>query len=181
MPEPTVTPSPTSVPRERLFTPGLTVFLLVVALLVGRGLWRRFPCPDLAGGIELLADGDLDAAERQRMLERVLGQAQGAPGVRDRWAGLLAALALGDEPAFAAMLAQLGLGPVPTPLPEPAEQTFLDLGDGVVRAAFAAWVAEAAGDRATARSCWQSAGNQGLLSKRPFARTLAEAQLTRLR
>ncbi|MBL8755875.1 MAG: hypothetical protein JNK15_21440 [Planctomycetes bacterium] len=181
MPDPAVHPDPIGRPRERLFTPALVVFLLVVAGLVGRSLWRRFPTPDLAGGIALLADGDLDAAERERMLQRVLVQAKAAESVHDRWAGMLAAVALGDASAYAAMRARLGTGPLPQPLPPAAERTFLDLGDGVVRAAFAAWVAEAEGDRATARSSWQSVANQGRLSKRPFARDLGEAELARLR
>ena len=166
-------------PRVR--SRALTAFLLVVAVAVGISLWQSHPMPDLDGGLRLLADGDLDGVERDRMLRRVLQQAAGESSVRARWAGVVAAVALGDEQALATTRARLGDGAMPLPVPGPAERHDLDLGDALVRAALFAWIAEASGDPATAKARWSSVGDQALLSRRPFAHALAMAELRRLK
>jgi hypothetical protein len=168
--------------RTRVLTRPLVGFLVLVATVVGFALWQRYPTPDLEGGLQLLADGDLDGAERDRMLRRILQQSTAAatPTVRDLWAGLLVALALGNESAFGAMQARLGASPVPLPVPEPTARTFLDLGDALVRAALFAWIAEAEAQPAVAKARWLSVRDQAVLSRRPLAHAVALAALQRL-
>ena len=51
---------------DRVFTPALLTFLLLVAGVLGGSFASRHPTPDLEGCVELLADGDLDREERGR-------------------------------------------------------------------------------------------------------------------
>lgn len=157
--------------REPVLTPALVVFLAFVAALVGQGLWSREWRPDLARAIELLADGDLDGGERKAMLARTVELARNAPGLRERWAGLLAAVGLGDRDAFAAARAQLPGDP--PEVPAAGEREFLDLGDPLLANVLAAFVAEAASDRAEANRRWQQVRAQARLSARLFAGELA--------
>ncbi len=162
---------------EPVLTPALMVFLCVVAALVGSGLWMREWSPGLGRAIELLADGDLDGEERAAMLARTVALARSAPGLRERWAGLLAAVALEDRVAFSAARAQLPGDP--PAVPEGAERQFLDLGDPLLANVLAAFVAEAAGDRAGAKVHWQQVAAQARLARRPFAGELAAAGVQR--
>jgi hypothetical protein len=164
--------------RERVLTLPLAVFLLAVALLVGGGLWSREWSPDLPRAIELLADGDLDGAERTATLARVVELARASEGLRERWAGLLAAVALGDREAFAAARARLP-GDAPA-VPDAADREWLDLGDPLLANALAAFAAEAAGRRDEARLRWQQVSAQARLSARPFAGELAAAGVQRV-
>jgi hypothetical protein len=172
-------PSPTA-EKPRLFTRPLTIFLTVVAVLAASGLWQKQPRPDLAGGVRLLADGDLDGEERLRMLQRVLAQAAGAENVTEHWAGLLAAVSLADREGWQRHLRALGGGDRPTAVPPPAERTFLDLGDRMLGSVLAAGVAEVAGDNAGAKQHWSSVQTHARLSGHAFGRELATAALQRL-
>ena len=163
---------------ERVLTWPLAVFLLAVALLVGRGLWARDWSPDLPRAIELLADGDLDGAERIAMLARVVELARTSDGVRERWAGLLAAVALGDREGFAAARARLP-GDAPA-VPSAAERDWLDLGDPLLANVLAAFAAEAAGERSEAKLRWEQVAAQARLAARPFAGELARAGVQRV-
>lgn len=166
--------------RERVLTLPLAVFLVAVAVGVGSGLWHRYPRPDLAGGVELLADGDLDSDERLRVLGRVLTQARTATRVGERWAGYLAAIALGDREARQELLLALGGGPRPAVVPEPGERTFLDLGDRMLGAVLAAGVAEVAGDVAVARRQWELVQSHARLTAHAYGSELAREALQRL-
>lgn len=165
---------------ERVFTPALTAFLSAVALILLFALNQRLPSPDLQGAIDLLADGDLDGSERDRMLRRLLADAKEATAPDERWAGLLAALALEDRRAFQAMQATFGRGPVPSVVPPPAERERLHLGDPLLGSVLAAFAAEAANEPQAAIAAWTRAQVQARLARRPFARELAEASLARL-
>lgn len=166
--------------RERVITLPLAVFLVVVALGVGFGLWHRYPRPDLAGGVVLLADGDLDGDERVRLLRRVLAQARTATRAGEQWAGYLAAIALADRPARQELLLALGGGPRPAVVPEPGERTFLDLGDRMLGAVLAAGVAEVAGDVAVARRQWELVQSLARLTAHAYGSELALEALQRL-
>lgn len=163
--------------REPVLTPALVVFLCFVAALVGSGLWTREWSPGLGRAIELLADGDLDGEERSAMLARTVDLARSAPGLRERWAGLLAAVALEDRNAFTAARAQLPGDPPAVPIA--AERELLDLGDPLLANVLAAFAAEAAGDRTGAQRHWQQVAAQARLARRPFAGELAAAGVQR--
>jgi len=172
--------APSRPPRDRVFTPPLTAFLGVVVLVVASALWHRLPCPDLEGAITLLADGDFDGDERDRMLRRVVADARQAPAVRARWAGLLAALALEDLPAWRELLLTFGKEPMPRTAPAAEARLDLDLGDPLLASVLAAGVAEAAGDHEGAITAWARAQVQARLAGRPFPRAVADAALQRL-
>lgn len=175
-----MTASPPTEAKPRLFTTPLTIFLTVVAALTAIGLWNKHPRPDLAGGVRLLADGDLDGEERLRMLRRVVGQAGTAASVKEHWAGLLAAISLADREAWQRHLRELGGGDRPTAVPPPAERTFLDLGDRMLGCVLAAGIAEVEGDTAGAKRHWSSAQAHARLTGHVFGRELATAALQRL-
>jgi hypothetical protein len=172
--------SPVTAPPDRVFTPALVVFLGIVALALGFAAWQRWPCPDLHGAVVMLADGDLDGDERRRMLRRVVADARQATGVTDRWAGLLAAVALADEPAWRELLRTFGSDALPREVPPPGEREFLHLGDRMLGSVLAAAVTEAAGEREAAIAAWTVAQAQATLAAQPFARQIAAASLARL-
>ncbi|MCU0863762.1 MAG: hypothetical protein MUC36_08230 [Planctomycetes bacterium] len=162
--------------RPAVLTGPLLLFLLAVGTAVGLAVRSRYPSPDLPGTVRLLADGDLDGAERARQLARVVALAAGAEATADRWAGLLAAIALGDREAHAKFRSDLG-GDRPQ-LPEPAARELLHLGDPMLGNVLAAMVAEAT-DPALARQKWSQVAAQARLTAHAFARELAAAALPR--
>lgn len=165
-------------PRERVLTGPLLAFLALVAGVMAWAVASRLPAPDLEGAVELLADGDLDGDERERMLLRIL-ELDPAPGtLRGRWAQVLAAVALEDRPAFAALEPALGAGPARVLLP--TDRQWLDLGDPLLANVLEAMSHEAAGDRAAARRVWAQVGAQARMTHQTFAGELAEAARTRL-
>ncbi len=166
-------------PGERWMTPGLALFLLTVLVVVGLGLRQRYPCPDLLGAVQMLADGDLDGAERTRMLRRVVDLARGADGVTDRWAGLLATIALADRAAHAEFAAGLW-PPTAAKLPELSHRPWLDLGEPALANVLAASVFEAADELEQAEQRWQVAEVQSRLAGHAFPRELAVAAQRRL-
>ncbi len=166
--------------RERVLTWPLGLFLLAVAAVVGYGFWHKYPRPDLDGGIWLLADGDLDGAERIRMLRRVLAQAEHAETAAHRWAGLMAAVALEDRAAFARFGERIGLGGTAPELPLVAEREPIGLGDPVLASLFAAMVAEIE-HRPVAKAWWAQVAAQARLTCESFVAELAVAALQRLR
>lgn len=164
-------------PDNRLLTPALVAFLLLVLGVVGWSLATRHPRPDLTGSIALLGDGDLDGAERKIVLQNMLARQAEAGSDRERWAVMLAAVALGDATALAAARARLE--PLSAHALPMAEQRWLDLGDSVLRNVLAALHAEAGADREQARRHWLQVQNQVLLSgdRYALAGTLAAAAL----
>ena len=165
--------------RSRPLWP-LALFLAAVGLVVGLSLRSRYPTPDLPGAILLLADGDLDGSERTRMLQRVLTLTTDATAVPERWARLLAAIALADQAVVAATRSGLG-GDPPTMVPAANERELLHLGDPMLGNVLAAAVAEVDADRPLARRKWSQVAAQSRLTARPFAGELAAAALQRLR
>lgn len=158
----------------------LWVFLAAVAAAVLAGLQQRFPRPDLDGAVRLLADGDLDGAERARMLARLrdLGEDDARPFAA--WAAGLAALALGDSEGVRAAFQRVG-GMPPTDGPEPGEVEFLHLGDPMLGNVQAALQAEGRGDRDLARRKWRQVQVQARMTGHALAPELAAAALERLR
>lgn len=155
-------------------------FLAAVAVAVFAGLHQRFPRPDLDGAVRLLADGDLDGAERARMLARLRGLGEGDARPFAAWAAGLAALSLGDRDGCLAAFQRVG-GVPPTTGPEPGEVEFLHLGDPMLGNVQAALVAERRGDRELARRKWQQVQVQARMTGHPLAPELAAAALERLR
>ncbi len=164
--------------RERLITLPLAVFLVVVVATVAWNLRQRFAPVSVAEAIALLADGDLDGAERERVLRGMLAGA--AHDARERWAVLLAAVALEDRAAYAQARAALAAGGGAIEVPPPAARAALHLGDAILGNVMAASVAEIAGDRAEARARWQLVATQGTLARQAFAVELALAGSKRL-
>lgn len=158
----------------------LWVFLAAVAAAVLAGLCQKYPQPDLDGAVRVLADGDLDGAERARMLARLrdLGAEDARPFAA--WAAGLAALALGDSEGVRAAFQRVG-GMPPTDGPEPGEVEFLHLGDPMLGNVQAALQAEQRGDRELARRKWQQVQVQARMTGHALAPELAAAALERLR
>jgi hypothetical protein len=165
--------------RERILTWPLAAFLVAVALIVGFGLRSKYPTPDVDGAILMLADGDLDGTERQRMLHIALDGALASKSVAHAWAGMLAAVALEDRADYAILLARVGSGPVPTEVPAEADRELLNLGDPLLGNMMQAMIAEAKGDKARSGPIWRQVAVQCRLWARPFAAELAEAALKR--
>lgn len=170
--------------RERLFTAPLVAFLAAVGAIVGYSLWTSTPRPDLDGSIRLLADGDLDGAERRRMLARVIDLSAAADTPRGQCSGLLAAVALDRGDACTQRLERLGavggVAPVDR-LPAAPDREWLDLGDPMLGNLLAAMAAEAAGDAAGARTKWSQVRAEARLVGNRCAGELAQAALARLR
>lgn len=164
---------------QRLLTAPLVVFLLLVAGIVGGALAFRTETPDLEGAVELLADGDLDRAERDHMLLLIMELGESATGLRGRWAAALAAVAMADREAFDRLESRLGNGPERV-LPV-ERQKWLSLGDPVLANLLAAMLAEAAGDRGVAVTKWRQVGAQSRLTANPVSARLAEEALLRLK
>lgn len=189
--EPVAPPDASS--NERWLSRPLLAFLLLVGGVLVYSAVLRFAAVDLETAIRELADGDLEGpypsrpdepkGSRVRMLEvaRDLGAEAPAADARAQWAGLLAAVALADRPAFEAAVARLGGGAVPSNVPVGEARRFLDLGDPVLGNLAAAYWAEAAGDREAARLRWQQVTAQCRYAPRPLAAALAAEALERLR
>lgn len=154
---------------ERVLTKPLVAFLVLVAAVVVVSIVTRHPRVDLEGAIELLADGDLDHQERQRMLLQTMDLAQQATSLRQRWAGLLAAVALQDRQAFAVLEARLGVGAA---LPE-EEREWVALGDPLLANVLAAMCAQASENKTLARVKWAQVAAQARMTGHAFAAELA--------
>ncbi|HEX6810118.1 MAG TPA: hypothetical protein VF384_00720 [Planctomycetota bacterium] len=155
------------------------VFLLAVLAIVGLGLRSKYPMPALDDAILELADGDLDGPERRRMLRITLDAAMTSESTTHAWAGMLAAIALEDRTGYAALLARLGGGPMPTVVPPEPQRELLHLGDPLLGNLSNAMIAEAAGERALSGRIWRQVAAQCRLSPRPFAAELAHAGVQR--
>ncbi|MEZ6036148.1 MAG: hypothetical protein R3F29_01620 [Planctomycetota bacterium] len=145
----------------------MVVFLVVVTGVVGYALAVRHPRPDLSASIALLGDGDLDGDERKVVLENMLERRSEAATDRERWAVLLAAVALGERGAFDA--ARATLEPLSAHVLAAADLRWLALGDTVLHNVLAAMQADARGDAGAARVSWQQVQNQVLLTGDRYA------------
>lgn len=181
MPEP-ARESPSTAPGAS--RPGrghlLWVFLALVAVAVVAGLRQKYPAPDFAGTVRLLADGDLDHDERERQLERVSALASSLEGAEPRWVALLAAVALRAAGRSAEAVAALG-GLPPKQAPALAEREFLHLGDPMLGNLAEALLAEVDGDRGRAGTKWRQVAVQARMVGNPVAAELAAAAVERLR
>lgn len=164
---------------DRVLTAPLVAFLVVVLGIVVTAMALRNPSPDLDGSIELLADGDLDQRERQRMLLRVVELAKDSNDLRQRWAGALAAISLQDRASFEALEATLGAGQARV---LPADQCeWLAMGDVVLANVHLAMSAEASGSKALALTKWGQVGAQAKVRANALADELAKAAVQRLK
>lgn len=178
-PAPGPTSEPTPARRERVLTLPLAVFLVGVLLVLALGLRQSLVSPTAAQAIVLLADGDADGDERRRLLQLLVAQGRQSPAIAERWAGAVAAVALDDRDGWAALRAALGGADVLKPLPAKEEQEFLHLGDPLLGNLVAAWLAEAAGDRAGAHLHWRRLAAQCRFVPHPLAAELAAAGVLR--
>ena len=160
---------------DRVFTPALVTFLVLVASVLGWSLATRHPSPDLDGCVQLLADGDLDHEERERILLRIMDLAEGRHG-RARVAGWLAALSLQQRGRFAAIGEGLDSE---WDMPE-AEARWLDLGDPLLANVLRAYRLEAESPDA-ARIAWGQVAAQARMVDNGLAADYAKAALERLR
>jgi len=165
----------------RVWTRPLVVFVLAVVAILLSAAWQRYRTPGPDEAILLLADGDLDGEERTRMLRVLVAAAQRSEQPRDQWAGMLAAIPLGDRSGHAAVKALLGPGAVPTILPKPMERELLHLGDPMLANLLQALLEEAAGQAGPALVRWQMVEAQARLTGSSFATELATAAMQRLR
>lgn len=167
------------VEKPRVLTPALSLFLVaVVGALAWGATTRLAPSGALAIATEL-RDGDGDGPERTALLRKLVAEARATGDRETRWLGLMAAVALDDSAAHAAILADLG-GPAPGQTPT-LTADHLSLGDDLVRNVAVAMLAEAAPDRDAARTSWRQVAEQCRLVSRPLAAALAAAGEQRLR
>lgn len=157
--------------RERVFGPALTTFLVVVAAVLLVASYYRYPRPDLDGCVRMLADGDLDFDERQRILRRAIGLAQADDRPRAAWIGALAAVALPDRDAYESFAPRLASAEVP------AESRWLDLGDPVVGNVLEALRHARAGQLEDARREWRQVAAETRLTGNRLAAELAARAL----
>jgi hypothetical protein len=170
----------TAAARERVLTLPLVVFFAAVLTVMGFALRAAAVRPSAAQAIEQLADGDPDGDERERLLRILVEDGRKGGTTAERWAGALAAVSLEDHDGLAALLAVLGGGAVPRPLPVDP-RGFLHLGDPMLRNLLAAWQAEAGGDQAAAHRHWRQVAVQCRFAPRPLAAELAAAGTERTR
>ena len=181
-------PAPDGVPAragagpDRVFRWPLVVFLTAVAGVVGGGWWANQRLPGVGEGVCWLADGDLDAEERRRVLGAVVAGAQHSDDPAARWAGLMAAVALGDRAGYSAVAAPLqGPGPTLKVVPKPMHRSMLHLGEPMLGNLARGLLAEVDGDRAAAVVAFRQVLAQGRFVAMPLAVELATAGLERLR
>jgi hypothetical protein len=168
-------------PRERVLTLPLALFLTAVAATLAVGFYGRLRVPGIEEAVSLLADGDLDGTERERMLRITVVAARKSDDVTWQWAGLLAAVALDDRSAHAALAQRLGGVAPPSKVPPPERREWLALGDPMLANVLRAMLAEAAGDRAEAARRWRQVETQSrwFFRKRALAGELAAAGIAR--
>lgn len=174
--------APTDARPDRVFRWPLVVFLVAVGGVVGGGFWANQRLPGVAEGVSWLADGDLDAEERQRVLRAVLAGAQRSDEPAERWAGMMAAVALGDRAAYGAVAAPL-LGPGSTlkVAPKHVQRSMLHLGEPMLGNLARGLLAEVDGDHAGAAVAFRQVLAEGRFVALPLAVELATAGLERLR
>jgi hypothetical protein len=165
--------------EQPILTRSLMAFLLFVVAALSIGLFTRESASDLPSAIALLSDGDLDQAERQRMLLRVLELSKETDPLHERWASLLAAVALEESEEFAILEARLGSGPARILAPEFHEESAL--GDPVLRNVLSAMLAEASEEKDVAVVRWGQVVAQARMTGNQFAKGLASTALQRLR
>lgn len=166
--------------RDRILTGPLTVFLLAVAGVLAMALVLHLQRPSAAAAVLQLADGDLDGSEREQALQILVEQGAKATTPHDRWASLLAAVALSDAPAYQRLITGYGGDPRTFELPTADGRRFLGLGDDRIANLAAAMWAEAEGDLDGARRRYRQLATECELAPNALAAQLAAAALQRL-
>ncbi len=174
--------------HERVFTWPLVLFLLVVTAILGWALVLHLGPWSFAATVEQLRVGDLEGAERRRLLRRVLaaGVTAAAAPVTPEAAfrvacGAMAAVALDDAVALALPGFRRLVGQARTPpqlsVADAAAVAFVD---PALQQLGAALASEAAGDQAAARQGYQQAAASSVLFHLVLAGQLAQEGLARL-
>jgi len=161
---------------ERVFTWPLAVFLAGVTAVLSGAAFAKLRSPAVDEAVRLLADGDLDGEERTGMLRHLLAGALRSSEPREHWAGLLAAVSLGDGDGHAALQARIAAGPAGW-LPAAEDREWLALGDPMLRNVLAATIAAAEGRAPDAAVAWRQVAAQSRLTGHTFAAGLAAAAL----
>jgi hypothetical protein len=166
---------------ERVVTPALGVFLAVVGGVMLAALDSRLRRPQLATALDLLADGDLEGIERRKLLQAVLAEGRSRPERPARLAAAMAAVQLGDGPAFERLAAGLAEGGEPLRAEDLASaERFLAV-EPVLGHLCAGMLAADRGDRTAAREAFVAAASAAALWDMPVAKAVALAGVERLR
>jgi hypothetical protein len=167
----------------------LPVFLALVGVAVVSGLALRWWPRSFAAAMQELVDGDACGAAREACLRVVLDGGRTGLAGGDLGAGVAAAMAaisLGDEPGYRAILAQaagrtpLLAGGAAAGAAEPAWIAAASFGEPHLRSLLNATLAESRGAHAAARAEYARAGRAARLAGAELAARLAEAGLARL-
>jgi hypothetical protein len=159
---------------EKIITWPLAVFLAAVAAILSGAAWTKFRTPGADEAVRELADGDLDGEERVAMLRHLLAAALRSTEPREQWAGLMAAVSLGDGPGHATLQANLAGS---TFRPAAEDREWLALGDPMLRNVLTATIAAAEGRTEDAAVAWRRVEAQSRLTGHAFAGELAAAAL----
>lgn len=166
---------------ERLFTPALTAFLVVVGVALALAGFARIDQGSVEDVVTRLSVGDLEGEERRQLLQQLL-VSEGAAADPVRHHRIMAAVALGDRqvlreslpaggfPGWAEQVAAL----------DEARLARISLGDSVLAALLAALVAEARGQE-DAPSRYRQVQASSSLFHMQLAHELAGEGLARLR
>jgi hypothetical protein len=165
--------------REPVLTRPLLLGLLCVALVLGLALADRFAPRTVDDLLATLADGDHEGSERRAVLRDLAARGEAATERRLWLCGLMAAVALDDEPAFR----RAAPDPKVPPL-SPGDVAMFDtasLGDEVLASLLAAVAAELAPDPALARQRYERVVASSRLFHLRLPAKLAQEGLARLR
>jgi len=97
---------------ERILTPKLAVFLLLVSGVLLTAAYRRWSRPDADTAIAQLRVGDLEGRERRRLWHSLLDQGLASSDRRLRLCAATAALLLADPERYRACLQPLAAAPL---------------------------------------------------------------------
>lgn len=164
-------------PPGRVFTLPLSLFLVLVAAVLGYAAVRALARPDLPAALRQLADGDCERQERLALVRLVLVDGLASADRADRLPAAMAAVLLDRRADY-----DRCLGGDELPL-QPADAERLpdaSLGEPVLRALLAAMLAERAGDAAAARDGYRRVLRQCKQWNLPLAAQLAGERLQRL-
>lgn len=166
---------------ERVLTVPLLAFLCAVGGIALSATFVRRARPDIDEALQLLADGDLERRERDRIWHAVRALALVSQS-RAHWlAGAMAAVCLGDRQAFADLSARLGGGDPPVTGSDAALLEQACLGESCLWTLLQGWNAERAGRREEAAKAYRQAAAAAPLWRLPMAGELARQGAERVR
>lgn len=166
---------------ERLFTPPLVAFLVIVGAVLAVALAARIGQASVDSVVMRLSVGDLDGQERRQLLQQLL-QAEQDPQEGVRHYRIMAAVALEDRAALRRLLLSGGSPGWARQVAALDENRVarISLGDPVLAALLAAMLAEARG-QADAAQRYRQVQASSILFHMELAHELAGAGLARLR